>query len=83
MTTITQGLGGPSRKGYRAIAHNPIPGMDLWLWACAGRFLSTETPPQKHRPSTRAGRAGKPAGMPRSTINNCENQQKLRDPAPT
>ncbi len=30
-----------------------------------------------------AGRVGKPAGNPRKTTNNSENQQKSRDPAPT
>ncbi len=30
------------------------------------RFLSTETPPQKHRPYNRAGKVGNPAGNPRT-----------------
>ena len=43
-----------------------------------GRFLSTETPPQK-RTLKKAGSVGNPAGNPRKTPKNPENPQKLRD----
>ncbi len=58
---------------------NPINSLGLGPWM-PGRFLSTETPPQKHRPSNRAKGIGKPAGNLRKTTNHHENPQKLKEP---
>jgi hypothetical protein len=46
-------------------------------------LLSTETPPQKHRPQSRAGVAGNPDGNQWKATKNHETPQKLKGLAPT
>ncbi len=64
------------------IKRKRCPKVPALLKPATGWFLSTETPPQKHRLQNSARRVGNKAGNPQKTTKNQENPQKLRDPAP-
>ncbi len=71
----------PPHQGWRPAWPETSKMLTLDAAPHTGRFLTTETPPQKNRPENKAGRA-KTAGNLRKTAKHHENPQEFRDPAP-